>query len=257
MGNLIRMDLYRMRKGRSFLVCLILTFALGVVMEPLGKLLFNLSKSLAPEQVNAIYPGTVNLSSLVGSPFPLVSEILVMLSAVFFFHADMENGYIKNIAGQMPRRGFSILSRYLAVIVHNAAFMTAGLAGNLIGTMLCRQIVCDSAAASGILAFLLKLLLLQSLCAVLLLVTASLRSKTFGVVMAVLFGLGALELLYRGIDSALGALLDKGINIAPCMPDTLLGKAQPDTLTAVLSSAVTIGIFLPLSVSVFDKRDVK
>ena len=78
---------------------------------------------------------------------------------VFFYHADMEGGYIKNIAGQMPRRGFSILSRYLASVGLNAAFMLAGLAENLIGTLLCQRIVADSGVSAGILTFFLKLLL--------------------------------------------------------------------------------------------------
>ena len=55
MGNLIRMDLYRMLKARSFYVCLILTFALALVSEPLGKLLFMLANTLSAE-VGSIYP---------------------------------------------------------------------------------------------------------------------------------------------------------------------------------------------------------
>ena len=41
------------------------------------------------------------------------------------------------------------------------------------------------------------------------------------------------------------------------MPDQLLREASPKTLRAVLVSAVTVGVFLPLSIRVFDKKDVK
>ena len=42
MGNLIRMDLYRMNKAKSFRVCLILTFAFALASTPLEKLLYDL-----------------------------------------------------------------------------------------------------------------------------------------------------------------------------------------------------------------------
>ena len=40
-------------------------------------------------------------------------------------------------------------------------------------------------------------------------------------------------------------------------PDQVLKKTSPDALRAFLVSAVAIGVFLPLSVRVFDKKDIK
>ena len=256
MVNLIRMDLYRMFKTRSFQVCLAFAFALSLASTPLEVLLFNLAKSLAPEAETLPLPETAELSSMIRSPLALLTTLLVTLSVVFFYFADMENGYIKNIEGQMPKRGFSILSRYLASAVHNVIFMLVCAAGSIIGTMLFRKILADDGITDAVFTFFLKLLLLQSVCAVLLLVTAGLRSKSFGIVLAVLFGIGAMSLLYAGIDSALGMLI-KGFVISPYMPDNLLGEGRPDTVKALLSAAVTIAVFLPLSISVFDRRDVK
>ena len=235
---------------------LILAFASAVFLG-----LYDLAKRLSPEGITETFEATRTLSSLISSPFSIITPLLILLSIVFFFHADMENGYIKNIAGQMPKRGFSILSRYLAAIVHNAVFMAVAAAGNIIGAMLVLKVTVDSAIVTGIGAFLLELLLLQSICAILLLVTASFRSKSFGIVLAVLFGMGATSLLYSAVDSGLDMLI-KGFRIAPYMPDTLLGNPFDANgnllvLRSVLSAAVTIGIFLPLSIGVFDKRDVK
>lgn len=261
MAKLFNMDLYRMFKARSFRVLLALTFAIALGTMPMLKGLYDLAKSLSPEGITESFVATGTLSSLISSPFSLMTLLLILLSVVFFFHADMENGYIKNIAGQMPRRGFSILSRYLVAIVHNAVFMVTAVVGNIIGTMLVVKVSADSAIVTGIGAFLLELLLLQSICAILLLVTASFRSKSFGIILAVLFGVGATSLLYSAVDSGLDLLI-KGFKIGPYMPDTLLtnpfdANGKLLVLRSVLSAAVTIGIFLPLSVGVFDKRDVK
>ena len=37
----------------------------------------------------------------------------------------------------------------------------------------------------------------------------------------------------------------------------VLKEEAPDAIRALLVSAVTIGVFLPLSIRVFDKKDVK
>ena len=109
MGKLIRMDLYRMLKAKSFMVCLIISFVLALANMPLAKLLFALARSLSPE-INETFMAQVSLSAILSEPFPMISLMLLLISLCFFFYADMENGYIKNIAGQMPMKGFTVLS---------------------------------------------------------------------------------------------------------------------------------------------------
>ena len=261
MANLFRMDLYRMFKAKSFKVCLIVSFLLSLGRMPAVKLLELLAKMVAQEgqQIQGL-GSTANLSDILSSPLTVLTVIPLLISVVLFFYADMENGYIKNIAGQMPKRGFSILSRFLASIVHNGIFLIACVIGNLAGTILFQRIIADSAVATGLLCFLLKWVLLQSLCSILLLAAASFRSKSLGMVLAVMFGLGAMSLLYLAIDQGLHALFKNFGGISPYLPDTLLSSVsieEPQTLRAILSAAITTAIFLPLSIRVFDKRDVK
>ena len=250
MGNLIRMDLYRMNRAKSFRVCLILSFVIALAATPLEKLLYSLGNLLQAENVGA-FPETADLCGMIASPASVITVMLSLLSIVCFFHADMEGGYIKNIAGQMPRKGFTILSRFIASVPHSLAFMLAGLAGSIIGTLPLQRIVVEGAGL-----FLLKLLLLTSVCSILLLVTASFRNKSLGMILAVLMGLGMMSLIYMGIDAGLHELI-KDVSITPYMPDQLLKEASPALIRSILVSAVTIGIFLPVSIRVFDKKDVK
>jgi len=256
MGNLIKMDLYRMNKAKSFRVCLILVFVLALASTPLEKALTLLAKSLAPDET-ADFAATVNLSEIIGSPLSALMIMLALLSVVSFFFADMEAGYIKNIAGQMPKKGFSVLSRYIAAVPHNIAFMLTGLAGNLIGTLPLRRIIVDGAVPESAGIFLLKLLLLHCICAILLLFVTSFRNKSIGIVLAVLLGLPVMSLIYLGINTGLEKIFGGEVNIAPYMPDQILKETKPELIRALLVSAVTIGIFLPLSIRVFDKKDVK
>ncbi len=256
MANLLRMDLYRMRKAKSFWICLGIAFALALLQTPLAWGLSMVGRMLSAEALP--FPTTAQMSNILRDPFLMLNGMLCLLSACSFFYADMENGYIKNIAGQMPRRGFTVLSKYLAILPHNLLFMVAGIIGNLIGTVLFQQIVLDGEILDAVVSFLMKILLIQSVCAILLLVTASFQNKSLGTVIAVLMGLGLMSLVYMMIDTGLDQLFqNKGFSVSDYMPDQLLGQLKPPVLDSILVSLATTALFLPLSVHVFDRRDVK
>ena len=255
MANLIRMDLYRMRKAKGFWVCLILAFVFALCITPMGKLLEVIAKLISGEVnvASQIKP----LAEIIGNPFPLLNAMLAMLSACAFFYADVENGYIKNIAGQMPMKGFTILSKFAAAAVHNLAFAAAGIIGNLIGTAIVQRIVADSSVLDSIRILVLKLVLLQSLCAILLLVVSTFRSKSLGTILAVLFGLGLTSLIYFGISEGLKPVFGQGIDISSFMPDSVMSETPLKTVKALTVAVVTSLVFLVPAVRIFDRKDVK
>ncbi len=256
MGNLIRMDLYRMRKARSFKVCLFLAFCVALVSTPLLRLLFSLGELLGAEV--DLFPKQALLSDLIkGQPGGL-GVMLSLISLSSFFYADVENGYVKNIAGQMPKKGFTVFSKYLSSIPHMLVFMLVSLIGSLIGTVLVQKIVVDSAILDALRVFVLRLLLIESLCAILLLFVAVIQSKSLGTTYAVLAGMGLLSVVYYGIDTGLDKIFTKkDFEVANYMPDMILQESNPPTVKALVVSAIFICLFLWLSVRIFDKKDVK
>lgn len=84
MGKLIRMDLYRMLKSKSFLVCLTIAFVLALVNAPVAKLMYTLANSLSSD-INETFPAEVNLSGVLSDPFPMMGLMLALLSLCFFF----------------------------------------------------------------------------------------------------------------------------------------------------------------------------
>ena len=256
MANLIRMDLYRMARAKRFWICLALAFLFAASVTPLSELIIKLAGLFGEAEVQK--ETSVSFISLLSNPFPAINAMLVMLSACGFFYADVENGYVKNIAGQMPDKGFTILSKFIAILPHNLLFMLAGVAGSLLGSVFFRRITMQGDVLEALRVIALKLLLMQSLCCLLLLATTALQSKSLGTVLAVLMGLGMMSLIYLAIDSGLNAMLPKkNFAIGDYMPDTLLGEEAPKTLRAILSALITGGIFLPLTIRIFDKKDVK
>ena len=257
MSNLIKMDLHRMFKARSFKVCLILAVFFGFIGMPMLKL-FTMLLRVIPGggSIDAMVPQSVTLSSLLSNPFPVMNCFLLMLSACYFFYADMEHGYIKNIAGQMPKKGYTVLSKYFAVILHNLIFIAAGIAANTIGNVLFVKLEVDKDVLKTAGTLGVRFLLLMGLCAILLLVTSSLRSKTFGIVLSVVFGFQMMHLIYVSIDTAVLMGLKKTIAIEKYMPDELMWASAPKLIPALPVAVVTIAVFLLLAIRLFDHRDV-
>ena len=48
-------------------------------------------------------------------------------------YMDLANGYVKNIAGQVPSHGYLAVSKMIVIAIHNLIFMVVGLIGSLIG----------------------------------------------------------------------------------------------------------------------------
>ena len=256
MGNLVRMDLYRMNKAKSFRVCLILAFVFALTATPFEYLMVQVGKMFSTSGT-LTFPTEINLSTLINRCAAPLTVLLALLSIVNFYFADMEAGYIKNIAGQMPKKGFTMVSRFIASVPHNIAFLLVSVIGSIIGTLFFQKILFDGAILESVVTFLLKILLLTSVCSILLLVTAAFRNKSFGMILAVLIGLTLTSLLYTlVINPGLNKIFTK-VDITPYMPDAVLAEEKPDVLRAILVSAVTIAIFLPLSARVFDRKDVK
>ena len=256
MGNLIRMDLYRLLKSKAFLICLVLAFVIALAGAPFGKLMFTLASSLSSE-INETFAAEVNLSEILSAPFPMINLMFALLSLCVFFNADVENGYIKNIAGQMPMKGFTVLSKFTVAGIHNLIFAAVGIIGSLIGAMLVQRVIPDGNVLDSLRVLVLKLLLVQSICAMLLLAVHTLRSKSLGMILAVLFGLGLTGLIYLGINEALRPLFGDGADISKIMPDAVMQEKPLDTLKALAVSIVAGGLFLVPAIRIFDRKDVK
>ena len=256
MGKLIRMDLYRMLKSKTFLICLLLAFLLALGNAPFEKLMFTLANSLSAD-INETFAAEVSLSGILSDPFPLFNLMLALLSLCWFFYADVENGYIKNIAGQMPMKGFTVLSKFIAASVHNIIFAAAGIIGNLVGTLLVRQLIMDVNVLEVIRVLALKLLLVHSICASLLLVVTTFRSKAFGMILAVVFGMGLSGLIYAGINEAVKPLFGEETNIARYMPDTVMAEKPLNTVKSLLVAFGWGAVFLLPAIRIFDRKDVK
>ena len=287
MRNLIRMDLYRMRKARGFWVLLILTFVLAFAAIALTKG-FDALVSLTGEDAGGFrfLSEKVALSEIIANPFPtlmgimpMMTPMLMFLSACIFFGADSSRGYIRNTIGLMPSRAHTILSRFFSIMVHNALFMFVGFLGTLAANALFRQIVAEGPVQSlslltemispqaeakiltipaALLTFLTKYILVMALSTVLLWLVGARGSKGFGTIGAVLFGSGMLSALWQLISLGINYLAkSSSFDLTLYMPDQILYNATPLQPYTILMAVGLLALMLFLSIHSFNKRDLK
>ena len=119
MTNLIKMEWYKLRTSKLFIILLIVTFVLNAI--------FLASLPMISSALGAQMTAT-DLSSVLASPFALgLLMIPLFISAVSFLYLDFSGGYIKNIAGQLANRGSLVFAKFIMIGVHNLIFFVATL----------------------------------------------------------------------------------------------------------------------------------
>ena len=260
MVNIIKMDLYRLFKSRSFKVVLIVVVILNLLYGSYDRLNTYLSaKSVVEGEDPVVWSKTVDFAKFLRKPIFYFDCIMTLLSIVWFSHSDLSHGYIKNIAGQLPKKGYTVISKFIVVGVQNFFLLTAAVIGQAIGYLPYASIDFTDEIGDGIKHFWIKWLLLLSISAIILLFSSGLKSKNAATTIAVLMGGKILTTTYALLDIGIHKLSIDAIDdfyISNYMPDTLMAFARPDVKTSVIVSLVIIAVFMTATVRIFNKRDV-
>ena len=254
MVDLIRMDFYRMFKSKSFIISNIVVFAIAIVTRLAEIGMIKLSQTLG---VADAVVSQSSLNEIIINPFGwTIALIVVLISAVTFSYADIANGYIKNIAGQVSNKGDTAISKFIVLGVHNFIFMTVAMLGRVIialctGGMQVEWVKIPLAIGT----FAVKWLLLISLSTILLFMSTGLKNKTLASVVGVILGSGSLMLMHLMIDGTVERFIH--VDISKYDPSMLIQEANIIFGNAIVVALVVIAIFLPLTVVIFNKTDVK
>lgn len=133
MFNLLKMDMYRLAHSRFVRIIMLFTVGLAVfsvvmtntdiqymqedasyIEESTGERTVGIYVEADPEWAE----GNIEIGSIISAE--MRSEMLEILCIIFvalFISAEQKNGYIKNIAGQFPRREMMIISKFITIAV--------------------------------------------------------------------------------------------------------------------------------------------
>ena len=256
MMNLIKMEWYKLRTSKLFIVLLSIAFAANLIIS-IGTPL--ITKLIMPGMPIPPTP----MSSLLSQPFSFMFLMLIVfISAVSFMSLDFSGGYIKNIAGQVGDRGKIVISKFIVIGIHNLIFFIAGVLSSLLGTLIAGQITVDAAVMSGILTLLIKWFLSMALCSILLFFAVGIRNKTLATIIGVVLSINALSLAYLGVNTLVANVFKiNDFDFGSFMPDALMNSVSVVNnelvVNALVAGTIFIAVFVTLTYMTFKKRDVK
>lgn len=287
MLNLIKMDLHRLFRIKSFWVMIAVTVFVSffsVYMTHYDAASHNdvaadmtdISVSDAPhKEVDVVFGVAVDtkaewadrldFTDLVNSNF--AGQLLAILCVIFppiFVNGEQKNGYIKNIAGQLHNRGMLVLSKLTAVavqvlIIFAVFILSAAIMGKICwGDKLVFESVSNFAKILGI-HYLLHFAFASLVTALTILIRGSGFSMTFGI----LCSTGITSLLYAFADILLYKCgVSEEFTISNYFIENCIAIVSPDLsggdLTRVIAvGAVFIVISTLISMTVMQKRDIR
>ena len=274
MLNLIKMDLYRLLRSKTLRVGLVAAaiVALSCMLLSLGLLeivkLTSGDNLAAVAEMSFLFPCFAFLAGAswgdivlygVGS-FSLFIGCMITAS---FIGSEQSCGYVKNIAGQIPHKGFLAISKFVATSVAMALVLLVYLAvcAPLTSVLFSSYITNGYAIGELIGAFALRFLLFIAVNAVIVFLCTLTKSHAAAMVTGAILGIGVTTIVYFAISSVLGMLKIK-FDVANLMPDGVNGMLNCGNLVEILPkalivSAVFIGGFVTGTYLLMEKRDVR
>ena len=278
MLNLLRMNNRRIFRSKMFAIAFLVILVTSIASAPVERALMKAvvgfavsveteSKSSESESENTAALGdalgtteAAKVSEIIADPFVITFlPLFILLLVVSFSYMDIENGFIKNIAGQQPKRSRGAVSKYLTIMLSNLVLMLTALIGQVISKYIVGKVEIDAGAIpQAVYTFGVRWLLLLSLSALLLFLTVGIGAKPLALVTAVLAGTGFLGLIYLGIDTAIQNMLHiQNLSLVDYAPDQLLTQPGYEGPRAVIVGITFSVVFMLLTVLRADKTDVK
>lgn len=280
MFNLIKMDIHRLLHSKStwIMICFVIGLAVfsvtmtnsdiefmkddpAAVTETMEERPVGIYVEAQPEWVN----GTIEIGSVVS--VEMRSQLLAILCVIFaaiFTNADYKNGYIKNIAGQFPRREQLVASKFIViafqvlvmVIVFTISIVVSGYV--MWGSDFYLGSVTELFQYLGV-----QYLLHLGIAAVMMLLCILTYSTAFSMTSGILLCSGLAVPIYSLISKAINGLktgLEFDIN--KYILDGNITMLLYDSTSEVMVRGVAVGVafaivFLFISTIIVKKRDIR
>ena len=271
MTKLIKMDLYRLSKTKSFktllLVSLSIAFITVAVIAGLLKLV-----PLLPEDSQADFMLTFPFASWINSvsvftvmytSLYVLALMVISIATAIFISSEHSSGYIKNIAGQLQNKGMLVVAKFVTLIFATLSIFVSYLIGAFISAQIFLH---NSLNYTGFGAFatvvFVKYLLFLSIVAIIIFLCTLTKSSTLAIGFGVIFGTGITSIVYSTVSFFLEMITKHSIHLASFTPDgfafNLSLTSSPEILAkGCVLAIIYIATFLLLSAFVMKKRDTR
>lgn len=216
MINLLRMDLYRLKRSRSVYVCLAVLFAIAVlcywmiwmILDPEGrefaaKIGMNALAGLEDEPVLQEGYNTLAMLRDIGMAGGGYSSIMGLVVTLFVC-GDFNSGFIKNILSLHRNRWKYVGSKIITAGILNVFYLAAMFAFNLLLNLLCHNLFPYAGAADSLFYLTWAWFITTAFTALLILVATFTRSTAASVTATLVLGSGVLVTAVSHITGMFG-----------------------------------------------------
>ena len=281
MLNIIKMDLYRMLKTKSMYVIWIVLAAILLITTSLCKTDYELlteKDAMKQEQVTEPTVDNINVGMMVTLPTEPGEKVTVydiffansqgkfyalflVIFAVMFSTADIGSGYIKNIGGQVQKRGTLIFSRSIALAVFTVLTMAGAFLLQAVANYIVFRELTWGSSKAVLSYFLTELALHCALVLICMAIAIILKNNVISMVIAICLTMNIMSIVYGLINSAVRKM---GIQNFQMYKYTITGKLSllsmnpsgNECLAAFGVAIVFAVIMIAASSAVFQKRDI-
>lgn len=275
MLNLIKMDLYRLVRLKSFRIGLILAavFSFVALLGVFGffeiiDILIKEDPTVNPMDMAAIFPivswiNGVDYADVVLFGTNTFSLFIGCLVSASFIGAEQSAGYFKNIAGQVRPRGLTVVSKYITTSAfHLSVIIVYTIISCIFGQLFFSSYIVSYNIGAMIGGLLLRTLLFFAINAVIVFFCILAKNQALAMVIGAILGIGVTGLVYFGINSLLGMLKINNVDVSHFMPDGINGALNMSTLgdvyvQGIIISLIFIAGFVFGAIMIVEKRDVK
>lgn len=270
MTNLIKMDLYRLFRTKSFKIGLILSIIISFSFVAVLATISNMIPMFSAEtqEMMSVFPfadwrNGINVFDLIISAISILSLMVSAVLASNFISDEQSNGYVKNIAGQIKNKGMLSVSKFVALAVMSFSVMVVyAIGATAAGFIFLNDALSYEGFSQFLAVFGTKYLIYLSVNAIILFLCALTKSKSASIAFGVLFGSGATIVVYNLISTFVYIVFKCDIPFASYIPDGLVFgltmDASSKTITdAVFVAVVYIAVFMTFSMVLMKKRDTR
>ncbi|MFQ7310440.1 MAG: ABC transporter permease [Sellimonas sp.] len=283
MLNIIKMDLYRMRKMRSILViwmvmAFILFFSTIMMHEEYADPVMNKknqeeiakNQDEAAEDSLGIYvliptePGEkVTVYDMVyANTQGKVISLFIAIFSVLFSTADLRNGFIKNIGGQTKKRYHLIFSKAAVLFLFTVLTFAVTVAVQTISNIISFGYL-EFGPQKEFLSYLLtEGMLHYGLALIVMGIAILISNNVISMTIAVCLCMNMTMILYGFVNKAGDMLFGETWNIVPYTVSGQIGSigihlTGQEALRGIWTAAIYGIVFVILSMFVFQKRDIR
>ncbi len=290
MLNIIKMDLYKMFKMKSFYVVTIIAMAFGIIMamnlmpetsdtntssnktmvESTDKNSASDSEDNSEAKIGVqidttdIKNTTLNAVYVYGKL--LSSGIYLLFSVIFvmiFVSSENKNGYIKNIGGQVRHRRQLFISKMAVIGIYTVLFELIMFLVEAVVWMICtKKISLGAGSFDGYISFIVFQVLLQyaflMVCAT---IEAVIKNRVFGMTAAVCLSIGVGSFICMAIDVGVHKLTGFTVEIEKYLITTKINSLVPgESMSQLLNLTMFVIVYLVIAAAAgiisTEKRDM-